>query len=323
MPLSLPVPKRPLSSTQYWYHRLVRLYPREFRHQSEHELTTLFDDLYHEASQRPPGERQAAIARAYADTLAAVGREQFDTLMSRLTKQEPTMDTHSPKSFMARHRLSIIISTTLIAGLSLASLVTDFWGYNGPVAYAKRIVAEGLEADGLLLMPGNWEGVTANFVADYVQAKYYGDQRHDVGYQSRYAVQPQTKVVDGHPYTAYGLEQMVAFKYASMEPGFDPLTCSTQPPVAVRYTLEPVDRAGSAGVVAAFSYADSNAPDLVRYDLRLDQSQSQPGHWKVTQVDCLTLNNQANHPYKLADEPNPNKRKWDERFNRSFGPAQP
>ncbi|HSX02671.1 MAG TPA: hypothetical protein VLI05_05165 [Candidatus Saccharimonadia bacterium] len=317
------MPSPALSPAQRWYRHLLYLYPASFRREYARELALLFDDLYREASQRSVGQRHLAITQAYVDTLVSAGREQFNNFIRRLTKQEPTMERPSSTSFLARHRLSLTVSATLIIGLGLASLVTDFWGYNGPVAYAKRIITEGLEADGLLPMPDTWDGVTASFVADYVQAKYYGDQRADVGYQSRYALQRHTRVVDGRAYTDPGLEQLVAWTYASMEHNFDPLTCSTQPPVAVRYTLEPVDRAGSAGVVAAFSYAGSSSPNLVRYDLRLDQSQSKPGSWKITQVDCLTLDSQPSRPYVLTGESTMNKRKWTERLNRSFGPTQP
>ncbi len=305
----MPAPIQSLTRLQRLYRQLVVFYPTAFRRQYESLLVQLFDDMYRDGQSSPPSQRRRALAHAFTDTLQGALREHYQQLI-----RKGAMNTQ-PQSFWARHRLALIITGGVIV-IGLASLLTNLWDYNGPVNRLERVIADGQRIEQLADSNNTgWDNVAANFVADYIQAKYYGNKRTDVGYRSIHAAQTHT-TKDG---TMPGLEQNTHGQYSSMAPNFDPLTCSTQAPISVRYIRESDFAPGFASMIADFRYAPNGPDNLVRYQLMLNQERSRNGDWQIIGVDCLSLEGQDHPPFTQAVEATANEQAYDHRNDRSFG----
>jgi hypothetical protein len=207
--------------------------------------------------------------------------------------------TKPGRPFFLRHRTGLAVATVVVIGLGVASVYSGFWGYNGPFGYASRVIQDGVRQE---RTARSWnagqQDITASFVNDYIKAKYYGGQQTNVGYKSVYAGQPRTvKLRSGESEAVGGLEKNVTANYASMQPGFDPLLCSGQVPAAVHYATPGFSGMGLSSVLVSFSYAGTDVPNVVRYDLQLDQSKSDIGEWQVTNVVCAGLEMMPTRPY--------------------------
>ncbi len=333
----MPKPPR-LTRAQHLYRALTGLYPAAFRHSYAKLMIQLFDDIYQDLQALPPPTARLRLASLFLDALASIGREQAATIKDRLNLRNPIVD-QTPRPFLARHRRAFIISGTIVLLLGIASALTGFWSYNGPVGYLTRVVQDGVNDEKLAAGSGNtgWDDVTANFVGDYIQAHYYGDHRTDVGVHSPHAYH-LTYVDQGKTFTQ-SLGENLNDSYAYKDPNFDDITCSTQPPTGVRYIHEGEDGRGSARMVAAFSYAGQTEPNLVEYFLRLDQTRSTNGDWKVSDINCLSLSLQPQRPYVTGIEDTVAKNRasltpkqraqigapkpYEQRNDRSFGPVAP
>jgi hypothetical protein len=332
------VPSEPqLPTAKIWYRRLLRLYPKAYHQRFGAEAAQLFDDLYNDLQRAGTAHPNRELARLYLDTLLWIGKEQYTSLLNRLKKDSHNMNSSQP-SFIRRHRRSLLVASVVLI-LATLSYLSGIWTNSGPWAYAKRIIAGGLEIEKFAgSWNSGWDDVTAFFVSDFVMAHYYGNARTDVGVNSRHALK-RSYVSDGKTYTQ-SLEENLNTHYAHKDSGFDPLTCSTQPPTSVAYIHLPSSGMGRASMVAVFGYNNQPASNYVLYDLLLDQTKSHHGDWKVANVTCLSLSVQTPRPYttslealqadnynklpenvkqqQLPTQPAP----YDQRHNRSFGPAQ-
>jgi hypothetical protein len=263
---------------------IILAYPPEFRRRYSQELLMLIQDIRRDSQSSPPAWRVYLQARALSDLAGGAIYERLQALLENITAKDTPVKTSQSPSFYRRHRQSLLITGAALTALIVSSVILGFWSYGGPGGYAVRVVQIGQAA---MRYEGNWnagwDDVTANFVADYVAAKYHDSGRTDVGYKS--------------PHAASQLEAATKETYSSMEPSFDPVLCSQQAPTSVKYIRERVTQPGYASIVAAFGYSDGSPTNLVRYDLDLDLSKSKQGDWKISQIQCLSLDAMPSKPY--------------------------
>lgn len=279
---------------------LLSFFPRDFRKEYAPLSLQLFSDLLHDAYRERPQYAKALIGKMFLEAAADLVREQSKSLINKLTRKKRPM-SNPPAPFYVRKRMPLGIGSGIVVALAIASLVTGFWGYNGPVAYFGRAIGTGMQIEKVGQSNNYGQAdVAANFVNDYVQAKYYGDKRTDVGLNSIHADQAHVIKFMGRSYQQ-GLELDTKRLYETMQPDFDMLTCSTQAPTSVHFRDAENGAIGYTSVVAEFRYANSSTINEVTYNLRLDQSRSTVGTWKVSQVVCTSLNEQQDKPYTLSN----------------------
>lgn len=318
------------------YRTLIQLYPPDYQKEYGPLALQLFSDIHRDISTLSTTQRTLVLARVFGDTCSSITREQLEVLKRHLNVKDHNM-TKSKKSYFLRHRTGLIVSGIAIVSLSVASIFLGFWTYSGPAGYLERVISQGARDEKIAGSTNvGWDDVTAHFVNDYVQAHYYGDKRTDVGLKSSHAYSV-TYMVNGKDRT-FDLSSDLNEKYAQKDSSFDDITCSTQAPVAVRYLHEPEDGHGDARMIAQFYYAGQTEPNVVEYNLTLDQTKSVQGDWKVSNISCLSLEFQASKPYitdidairaqntallnKIGGVGNTaNQPSYDQRNDRAFGPA--
>lgn len=290
------------------YAALLSLFPGDFRKEYAPLSLQLFSDMLHDAYREKPEHAGTVISKLFLEAATDLIREQSKSIVNKLIGKKTSMKNNQTP-FHIRNRMPLMIAGGAVIVLGVVSVLTGFWGYNGPVAYLQRVLQYGSQSE-LAAASTNQglEDVAANFVNDYVQAKYYGDKRTDVGYASTHANKAGEDKQES-------LEAATKRLYSSVQPGFDLLTCSTQAPSSVHFST------GENGVVAAFKYPGSDNINRVTYRMRLDQSKSVHGDWKVTQVICTSLDEQANHPYVLTRDENVSP-EYSNRNDRTYAPAQ-
>lgn len=279
------------------YRGLVQLYPRDFRYTYAPLAVQLFTDIYRETLKLSPSQRCLQLSRAYFDTVAGIIYEQSTELKNRLTSRNTAM-ADQPKPFYIRYRIAFILVIIAIAGFGFMQYKNEILS---PFNYAKRVIESGIAAEKLSSSwNSGWEDVTANFVADYIQAKYYGDIRTDIGIHSPHALR-RTFTYEGNSYTQ-SLEESLNTGYDQKAANFDPITCSTEAPIKVRYLHGISSGPGIASTLAAFYYASIDQPNIVQYSLVLDQTTSSQGEWKIRDINCISQSLHPARPYTTPQE---------------------
>ena len=279
--------------TRHWrfaHQVIIRAYPHDYRSRYGQPAKQLFNDILRDAADN--GRVRSVAVSALADTLRGGICERTEQIRVFFVGKEP-------RHARSRRKAAIILGIILIA---LAAAAAVAWKPISEAITNANIRRQ--EATTSKVSNFGYGDVTANFVNDYVMAKYYADKRVDVGYDSPHAQSEttietyaynntqSTKIKEHIP----GLKQTINGLYASTDQGFDPLICGKEAPTKVRFT----DRqliAGMASQTVIFSYGDSDRQNLVRYDLRLDQSESDLGEWKIQSVNCLSADAQEPMPF--------------------------
>lgn len=280
------------------YASLLTLFPHEFRQEYAPLSLQLFTDIIRETYQETPDQVGGVVGKIFLETVVDIVREQAKSIKNHLLGNKPPMKNQDP--FYIKHRLGLGIAAGAIIILGLGSVLSGVWGYNGPIAYTKRVIQTGMTSERIASSTNfGQEDVTASFVNDFIQTTYYSSGRTDVGYKSVHADPDYTTTSSGTALKG-GLANTIHAKYTSMQSGFDPLTCSMEGPKSVRFMPGAYAENGHASVVALFTYANSAAPNRVTYGLRLDQSRSKNGEWLVASVTCTSLEEQDVKPYTTA-----------------------
>jgi hypothetical protein len=277
------------------YASLLTLFPAEFRHDYAPLSLQLFTDILQETYEEAPTKINGVIGSIFMETAANIIREQAKSIVNKFIGNNTSMTSKS--HFYSHRNLGLAAATIAVLLIGVLSIYGGFWGYSGPIAYMKRVIQAGITQERIASSTNfNQEEVTAKFVNGFVQSAYYNGNQSNVGYKSIYADQDHTMTSSGGKLQV-GLADSIHTKYASMQAGFDPLTCSTQPPTSVRFLPGEYSNDGSTSVVALFTYANSSTPNRVTYDLHLNQSKSRHGNWLVDDVDCTSLDDQITKPY--------------------------
>jgi hypothetical protein len=291
---------QPGSSSTRWrffYQIVVKAYPRDFRSQFEQPALEYFDDMIRDAAHEGRVVSGVAIS-AIADTTLCVISQRFSQIRRFFIGSDP-------KTANRRHVFLVL----------LAVLVLGIGGYILANPVKQLLIDKDVRdkaAKESLSTNSDFAATTAAFVNTYVESKYYGGTDPNVGYDSPYAQQDETQQDFVHhedgsqavPTSVQSLKQAIQKAYHSTVPGFDPLICSKVAPTKVEYDSIYRDSPTTVSQYAAFSYADSDRKNIVRYDLRLDQSETRDGDWKISAVYCLSAETEdlANRPFILDNE---------------------
>jgi hypothetical protein len=266
---------------RFFYRIVVKAYPRKFRSQFEQPILEYFDDMTRDAALE--GRVVSGVAMsAIADTSRCVIDQRFNQLRHFFRGSDST-------TINRRHAvLAILIVLTLgIGGYILANPVKQ-------LIIDKDVRDKAAEES--FNTNSDFTATVADFVNSYVESKYYGGVNSDVGYDSPHAQQEELQKdfihgKDGSQEVAANipsLKQVIQNIYHSTVPGFDPLICSKVAPTKVEYDSIYRDSNSAVSQYVAFSYPGSDRKNVVRYDLRLDQSETKDGEWKIRDAYCVS-----------------------------------
>jgi hypothetical protein len=284
------VTKPPPTGARAWYRRLVALYPRNFKQRFGAEVIQLFDDIYHDVEHAPPRQRIWHLTLACLDTLVSISQEQITAIHQLLTKDLRMSKKSSPsssRSFISRHpRATVISLILLVITLGVLRFIPSLIASASGVFLRERTISQ-------TERHSDQARVTSLFVNDYIMAKNGLATKRPVGYDSPLAMNKP----------GYSLKNVVQDSYKHIEPGFDPLICSSSLPAKATFDTDLTGPSlGFATVTARFTYPNNPVETTATYLLAMKTGADEG--WHVVNVSCTSLKHSAQPPFTLSVQPN-------------------